>query len=50
MNGLENLCDTLEEGSNEVQIDPQIIEKAMVPLQRMLDFSVEIKTPIKGDA
>lgn len=38
MNELEALRDTLEYGSNEIRIDPQIGQRAMKPLQRMLDF------------
>ena len=39
INSLENLISTLETSSNEIQVDPQIREQAMVSLQRMLDFS-----------
>ncbi len=38
MNQLQNLADSLEQGSNEVFVDPDIGQKAMVSLQRMLDF------------
>ena len=38
MNHLDNLLHSLEHGSNEVQVDPALGVKAMVPLQRMLDF------------
>lgn len=39
INNLENLISSLETGDNEVQVDPQIGDQAMVALQRMLDFS-----------
>ncbi len=39
MNGLENLVSTLESGSNEILIDEDIRQKALVPIQRMLEFS-----------
>lgn len=38
MNHLENMMHTLEQGSNEVHVDAALGVKAMVPLQRMLDF------------
>ncbi len=43
MNGLENLKQTLEQGVNEVLIDPKLAEQAMIPLQRMLSFAEEIR-------
>ncbi len=39
MNGLQNLYDSLLHGRNEVWVDPEVGRKAMVPLQRMLNFS-----------
>ena len=41
MNNLENLYTSLRDGSNEVHVDPEIGRQAMVPLQRMLDFSTQ---------
>lgn len=38
MNHLENMVQSLEQGSNEVHVDPALGKKAMIPLQRMLDF------------
>jgi quinolinate synthase len=38
MNHLRNLADSLERGDNEIRIDPELGRRAMVPLQRMLDF------------
>ncbi len=38
MNNLERIMHALEEGANEVYIDPALGVKAMKPLQRMLDF------------
>ncbi len=38
MNGLDNLIDSLEQGSNEILVDEGLIAKAKIPLQRMLDF------------
>ena len=39
MNGLENLLASIEQGSNEILVDPEIGKRAMLPLQRMLDFA-----------
>ncbi|MBL3598355.1 MAG: quinolinate synthase NadA [gamma proteobacterium endosymbiont of Lamellibrachia anaximandri] len=39
MNALQNLAEVLESGANEVHIDPAIQERAVVPIQRMLDFA-----------
>ncbi len=39
MNGLNNLADSLENGLNEVHVDPQLAQRAMLPLQRMLNFA-----------
>ena len=39
MNALENLLDVLENGGNEIHVDPALGEQAMKPLTRMLDFA-----------
>ena len=42
MNGLQGVADVLEKwgtGYNEVHIDPAIIERARLPIDRMLDFA-----------
>ncbi len=41
MNGLENLYECLKEGLNEVQVADTTAKKAMVSLNRMLDFAKE---------
>ena len=38
MNELEALASTLEEGTNEISVEPEVGTRAMRPLQRMLDF------------
>lgn len=38
MNSLERLVTSLEQGSNEIQVEPELIRQALIPLQRMLDF------------
>lgn len=40
MNGLDNMIESLEQGSNEIIVDSELISKAVIPLQRMLDFKV----------
>ncbi len=48
MNGLLNLADVLETGKNEVHVDPAIIPRAVLPIQRMLDFAKQIHLPTRG--
>jgi len=38
MNHLKNMMESLEQGSNEIVVDPELIPQAVLPLQRMLDF------------
>jgi quinolinate synthase len=38
MNQLAELRDALRDGTNEIVVDPEIGRRAMIPLQRMLDF------------
>ena len=38
MNHLKNMMESLEQGANEVLVDPEVGQQAMVSLQRMLDF------------
>jgi quinolinate synthase len=47
MNELSTLAATLREpsgGRNEVQVDPELGRRAMIPLQRMLDFSRSLRS------
>jgi quinolinate synthase len=39
MNALQNLEEVLVSGDNEIVIDPAVRERAVVPIQRMLDFA-----------
>ncbi len=43
MNTLKSIADSLEYGgiNHEIQIDPLIIKKALIPIHRMLDFSAK---------
>lgn len=50
MNGLENLEQTLEQGDNEILVDPELGKKAMIPLQRMLNFAAQLKQSVVGKA
>jgi len=38
MNELESLASVFERDDNEVFVDPELCKRAMLPLQRMLDF------------
>ena len=50
MNGLQNLVRVLETGLNEITIDESIRERAVVPVQRMLDFAAARRRTVVGDA
>ncbi|MCB1752090.1 MAG: quinolinate synthase NadA [Gammaproteobacteria bacterium] len=39
MNSLQNLEQVLDSGENEILIDAEVREKAVIPIQRMLDFA-----------
>lgn len=47
MNGLQNLADVLETGSNEIQVDPELGRKAFVCIDRMLDFAAKKKANVR---
>ncbi len=48
MNGLLNLAEVLESGSNEIRVDPALIRRAVLPIRRMLDFAKQINLPTRG--
>ena len=48
MNGLDNLAEVLETGRNEIHIDPVIAQRAVLPIERMLEFARQIKLPTSG--
>ena len=50
MNSLQAMYLSLRDGSNRIQVDKELAAKAMVPLQRMLDFSRERQLTVKGKA
>ena len=50
MNALENTFESLLTRSNEVLVDKALGEKAMLPLQRMLDFAANNQLKVKGKA
>jgi len=50
MNSLERLLHSLETGSNRVSVSQALAARAMVPLQRMLDFSAASKLKVSGKA
>jgi quinolinate synthase len=39
MNALQNLAETLESGANEIHIEEGIRKRALIPLERMVNFS-----------
>lgn len=50
MNVLERLQQSLSEGSNEVFVDPELGRRAVVPLERMLNFAKGLKKQVVGNA
>jgi len=48
MNGLLNLAEVLETGNNEIHVDPAIIPRAVLPIERMLAFAKHIGLPTRG--
>lgn len=48
MNGLKSLASTLRLMNNEVQVDAAIIERAKLPIKRLLDFAEANKQKIYG--
>ena len=47
MNALQNLADVLENGFNEVLVDPAIGAKAIVCIDRMLDFAASQRSNVR---
>jgi len=43
MNSLKSLTQVFDQQDNEIFVSPALAQKAMKPLQRMLDFSVKNK-------
>ena len=43
MNGLAGVAQVLETGSNAIDVDPQIIPRARLPIDRMLAFTAALK-------
>jgi quinolinate synthase len=50
MNSLQAALVSLRDGSNEVRVPAELAARAMIPLQRMLDFSTQHKLRVTGKA
>ena len=51
MNGLKSIIEALETPfGHEITVDETLAQKALVPLNRMLNFAVENKLKVKGNA
>jgi len=48
MNGLHNLLEVLENGRNEIQVDPALGRQAKVCIERMLDFAKSNLPQMRG--
>ena len=49
MNSLTKLLESLRSGANEVFVDPGIIERARIPIERLLDFAAQRQQVIYGN-
>jgi quinolinate synthase len=43
MNSLAGVAQVLDTGANEVQVDPTLIPRARLPIDRMLAFTAALK-------
>ena len=43
MNGLADVARVLESGANEIQVNPTLVERARLPIDRMLAFTAALK-------
>jgi quinolinate synthase len=48
MNGLVNLAQVLETGSNEIVVEPAVRERAVVCIERMLDFAAQRRVRVRA--
>ena len=42
MNSLQGLAEVLESGANQIQVDPELGQRARLPIDRMLAFTSQI--------
>ena len=49
MNSLTKLLGVLKSGANEIHVDADVIERARVPIKRLLDFAAQRKQAIYGN-
>ena len=50
MNDLQSLLHCLETGSGEIEVPRELCERALLPLQRMVNFSAERRIALRGNA
>ncbi|TFH72439.1 quinolinate synthase NadA [Gammaproteobacteria bacterium LSUCC0112] len=50
MNSLQAMYQSLRDGSNRITVDTELAQKAMIPLQRMLDFAAQHRLRVTGKA
>jgi quinolinate synthase len=49
MNGLKNLLSVIESGDQEVHVAPELRERALKPLERMLNFTANVNMKAAGN-
>ena len=50
MNSLEKLAAALETGSGEIDVDPELRRRALLPLERMVNFAQRNQRALRGNA
>lgn len=50
MNTLENMAESLQRGDNEILVDPATAQKALVPLERMVNFANTNRLRVRGQS
>ena len=52
MNGLQAIAEGLEHGGqqHEINVDRALRQRALIPLDRMLNFAADLKLRVKGNA
>lgn len=48
MNTLKVLSEVFDVGNNEIRVEADLAQRALVPLNRMLDFAAQLKMQVKG--
>ena len=50
MNSLRRIAESLREEKNEIIVEEELVERAMIPLKKMLNFAETNRLVVKGKA